>query len=160
MCAKESGANGQRNLGVHFPPGQLSSWVSYSAADIRAKLEKSIMKNSSSPRVPSSKCIYISRKFRRDRIVQGNVLLTKAIKAQAHHHQWLRVKGTNPESLVGAWLDTGSLSTAIPQQIKMTQVNAAPLLVTLVSWSWSSSSLISVCTNFLAYKIRCGYFMG
>lgn len=25
---------------------------------------------------------------------------------------------------------------------------------------WSSSSLISMCTNFLAHKIRCGYFMG
>lgn len=164
MCAKEIGANGQGNLGVHFPPGQLSSWVSYSAADIRAKLKISIMKSSSSPRKPSSKCICISRRFRKDRIVQGKVLLTKAIKAQACHHQRLREKGRNPESLMGAWLDPASLSTAIPQQNKDGPMWI--LLFCLSPWfldlgpPWSSPFLISMYTNFLAHKIRCGYFMG
>lgn len=160
MCAKEIGANGQGKLGVHFPPGQLSSWVSYNAADIRAKLEKSIMKNSSSPRKPSSKCICISRRLGRNSIVQGKVLLTKAIKAQACHHQQLRVKGTNPESLMGAWLDTASLSTVIPQQNKMARYECCSfachlgfLILDLLGAALSSYP------NFLAHKIRCGYFM-
>lgn len=98
--------------------------------------------------------IYASQGVQERQYMCREKIITEAIRAQACHQQWVNVKGSNPESLTGALLDT-----AIHQHCYTSEQDGLMwmLLFHLSPWFlnleplWSISSLASLYTNFLAH---------
>lgn len=112
--------------------GSAHGWV-YSAADIRAKPEKSTMKNFSSPRKPSY--LYMHPK----EVQQRQCVCRERYYKKSHWSTGLSSTVGQCEGHIPRVTHGGGLSLTLPTlgRSRWLDVDVALLLISLVSWSWT-----------------------